>query len=89
MIGSVRDAHTHPETELSLRRYIQIDGRHDLLLLLIQRIEVAHRAQAAIVIQTRIDLFRVPVTISATLRSECQYPKACRRGWYPSLHDSN
>src|SRR6266404_4800630 len=58
VIRALRDADAHSEVELPSRREIQVDRRHDLLLLLAQQIETADRAQRTVVFETTGDLLR-------------------------------
>lgn len=58
MICVVRHANTDTEVEFPVRAYIQINGRQDLVLLFVQRIEVADWAQAAVILNAKRDFVR-------------------------------
>src|SRR5581483_11688852 len=53
VVGAAGGADADTEVELPLRAEVEVDGGHDLVLLLAQRVEVADGSQPAVVLQAK------------------------------------
>src|SRR2546430_11698100 len=52
MVGAAGHPHAHAKVELPFRREVQVDGRKDLLLLVLQRVEACDRTERAVVLES-------------------------------------